>query len=511
MAFNISYVYEIVDKASRPIRKLVKSQQAFTMAAKSAKAMAEKVARGLLKLRDAAKSAGAKMQSLGKSMTMKVTAPIGIFAGLALRASANLETLQTSFESMLGSADKAREITQRLVEFTAKTPFQLEGVGASAKQLLAFGVTSKDIIPTLNVLGDIAAGANVPLTDMAAIFGKVKAKGKAYTEELLQLSDRGIPIIDVLAKKFGISKQAIFDAAAAGKISFKVIQGALEDMTAQGGIFNNQMERQSRTLAGLFSTLKDNIFLALGEIGGVLVETFDLKQVMKDIITGIGAATKAFRAFVTNNPKLAKFSIILVSIAAVMGPLLVMLGFLVSAVGAISLPVVAVIAGVAALIALFAALSTESGFLSGIWTQLSDVFGDIVAVFGRLFGALGPLGNLIASVFGDGAGFIDVFAQTIRVVLTPLIAVIELITALANADFTSISSIADAVGGALEKTGQFLVNAESAAPEIKAPGAQEVTGQVGVNINLAGQTDAVESVSARQTGGNLGMNMAVAQ
>ena len=62
--------------------------------------------------------------------------------------------------------------SSRLTDFTAKTPFQLEDVGAAAKMLLSFGVAGDDIIDRLQVLGDIAAGANVPLQDMAAIYGK---------------------------------------------------------------------------------------------------------------------------------------------------------------------------------------------------------------------------------------------------------------------------------------------------------------------------------------------------
>ena len=75
--------------------------------------------------------------------------------------------------------EKALDMVKQLTDFTAKTPFQLEDVGAAAKMLLSFGVAGDDLIDRLQVLGDIASGATVPLKDMAAIYGKTLSKGKA--------------------------------------------------------------------------------------------------------------------------------------------------------------------------------------------------------------------------------------------------------------------------------------------------------------------------------------------
>ena len=462
MAFNISYVYEIVNKASGPLKKIAAAQKAVARGATKATTVTRRFGDALERLRKKASAASSKMRSLGGALTLRVTAPLGLLAGMALKSSANLETLQTSFESMLGSADKARDTVKQLVDFTARTPFQLEGVGKSAKQLLAFGVTSKDLLPTLSILGDISAGANVPLTEMAAIFGKIKAKGKAYTEELLQMSDRGIPIIDILAKKFGVTKEAVFDAASKGKISFKIIEDAMKGMTSKGGIFTKQMERQSGTLAGLFSTLKDNITLALAEVGDVLVKNLDLKNLMKDVISNIQAATRAFAEFTKNNPRLTKFGLIIVGLVFILGPLIAFIGFMVAGFALLSGPVLIAVAAFSALAAGVAAVL---------------VFKDDVIAF---------------------------FNGVANAAIAAAAPVIEVWDNISGAVSNAISTITSGIQTAKSFLG---IGGDS---EVRAPGAQEVTGQMGVNINLAGNTDAVESVSARQTGGNLGMNMAVA-
>ena len=60
-------------------------------------------------------------------------------------------------------------------------------------------------------------------------------------------------------------------------------------MTAEGGLFNEQMQKQSETLFGLASTVKDNLFLAFADLGNQIEETFEVKQSMKDFIVWLGA------------------------------------------------------------------------------------------------------------------------------------------------------------------------------------------------------------------------------
>lgn len=370
MAFSVSYIFQAIDKFSGTANRIGRSMDKVNNKVKN-------VSRSLAET-------GQKFKNFGRNM-LPASVGIGALAGFALNASAKMESLTVSFETMLGSAEKATKLVRNLRDFAAKTPFQLEGIGKATKQLLSFGVTENKITDRLQMLGDIAAGANIPLTDMAAIFGKAKAKGKVMTEELLQLSDRGIPIIDVLAKGFGVTKDKIFEMASKSQISFDTLVKAMGVMTTKGGIFFNQMERQSETLGGIFSTLKDNIFDALVSIGDTIVETFDLKNVLKDTIVRIQELTKAFNNFVKTNPKLAKFLFIITAVAAALAPLLILIGFMASGVaalgtafaviggmiGAISLPVIAVIAAVGLLV--FALLKLREN-----WVTVSNVIGGTI-------------------------------------------------------------------------------------------------------------------------------------
>jgi len=71
---------------------------------------------------------------------------------------AEFEQADIAFTTILGSAELAQDKLEELFQFAAKTPFTIPGIQASAKQLLAVGITADDLIPTLKSLGDNSVG-----------------------------------------------------------------------------------------------------------------------------------------------------------------------------------------------------------------------------------------------------------------------------------------------------------------------------------------------------------------
>lgn len=340
------------------------------------------------KVRKFARDAGKRLQNVGRSLLTKLTLPIAVLGGFVLKASAKTETLTVAFESMLGSLSKAKDLVKDVRDFTAKTPFQFGDVGGSTKKLLAFGVAGKDVLGKLKFLGDIAAGAGVPLADMAQIFGKVKAKGKAMTEEILQASDRGVPIIAELARAMKKPESAILDLASKGKITAKIFERALRSMTEKGGVFFNQMEKQSNTLTGIFSTLIDNIENILSDVGDELVRAFSLKQTMKDFIGFLQRAGEKFKVFVKANPQLTKMLFIFIAIAAVLGPLLIVFGLMASAIGILLSPVVLIVAAVVVLAGWLAVLVTKSQGVRDAFSRLGTALAPITNSFKFVWSAI---------------------------------------------------------------------------------------------------------------------------
>ena len=181
--------------------------------------------------------------------------------GVLIKKGSELQQLKVGFRSIMGGADQAAAMVDKLNKFTASTPFQLEQVSRSARQLIAVGVGVDDITDRMRMLGDIAAASGNQIEDIAAIFAKVQAKGKVDLEALNQLAERGIPIFDQLRTVTGDANMEF----GAGSVKVSEFNAALEQMAAEGGFANDAMVNLSETVDGRLSTAMDNIGLALGE------------------------------------------------------------------------------------------------------------------------------------------------------------------------------------------------------------------------------------------------------
>lgn len=208
---------------------------------------------------------------LGKNMTRSITLPLAALGAAAVKSAADLETLETSFISLTGGAEQAKDMVQQLNKFTAETPFQLEQVGKAARQLIAAGTGIDEVNTQLQFLGDIAATSGSSIDEIAAIFAKVQAKGKVELENLNQLAERGIPIFTALSDATGLLPSEL----GAGRVSVEQFNETLKSFAQEGGFAEGAMSRLSQTAAGRFSTALDNLKLAGAELGKVLLPTIN--------------------------------------------------------------------------------------------------------------------------------------------------------------------------------------------------------------------------------------------
>ncbi len=222
----------------------------------------------------------------------------GATVGTMIKLAAEVEQVGVSFEVMLGSGNKAKAMIEDLKAFAAKTPFQFAGVAAATKQLLAFGVTQEEMMPTVRALGDISAGTGKDFRKLSVIFGQVKAKGRLMGQEIMQFAEAGVPVTQELAKQFGVTQKEILKMSENGKVSFRDFEKAMMSMTTEGGIFENMMQKQSQTVSGLATTLKDELSFALMDFG------LAIQPITKAVLRFGISAVKAFNEWI--EPTLVK-------------------------------------------------------------------------------------------------------------------------------------------------------------------------------------------------------------
>jgi tape measure domain-containing protein len=210
----------------------------------------------------------ATFKRIGAAMAgyFSITAAKG-FIGEMVKVRGEFQQLDIALQTMLGSKAESDALMAEVVELAAKTPFSLTELGQGAKRLLAFKEPVDQVGDSLRRLGDLAAGASAPVGDLIQVYGKVSAKGKMQAEELNQFAERGIPIISELAAVVGATDKEIYKMAEQGKIGFPELQQAIKNMTNEGGMFFNLMEKQSASLTGQISNMGDAWDRALNEMG----------------------------------------------------------------------------------------------------------------------------------------------------------------------------------------------------------------------------------------------------
>ena len=174
---------------------------------------------------------------------------------------------EIAFGTMLKSEEKAKSLMGEMVDLAAKTPFGLTDVTDGAKRLLAFQVPAEQVVDTLRRMGDVAAGLGVPMGQLIHVYGQVKAQGKLMTNDLYQFMNAGIPMVAELAKVMGVAENEVKDLISAGKVGFPEVQSVINNLTNDGGLFFNLMEKQSDSLSGKWANLQDQIEQMYNQIG----------------------------------------------------------------------------------------------------------------------------------------------------------------------------------------------------------------------------------------------------
>lgn len=202
----------------------------------------------------------------------------------AISLAANLEQVSISFETMLGSATRAKAMLKDIQVYAAATPFEQAPLRQSAQMLMNYGIAAQQIMPTLKMLGEVSAGDQNKLNGLSYAFAQMSARGRVAGDDLRQMVNWGFNPLQEMARTTGKSMGTLTEMMHEGKITIDMLKGAFASATAEGGRFHGMMEKQSKTLIGLWSTAKDEISFALTEIGNQLIRQLDLKKTLEDSI-----------------------------------------------------------------------------------------------------------------------------------------------------------------------------------------------------------------------------------
>ncbi|UJQ86806.1 tail length tape measure protein [Arthrobacter phage Reedo] len=208
------------------------------------------------------------------AMRSMIGPAVGLAAGMALgsgiksglQTAAFMEQAKISFETLLGSGGEAEKMLSSLSAFAAKTPFELPGITNNARALIGAGAAASSVIPTMTALGDANAalgGSQNELNSIVRAWTQMMGKGKVSAEEMLQITEAGIPIWSLLSRAMGKPIGDLQKMASEGELLSKDVLPLLEKQ--MGKEYGGSMAKQAQTLSGVWSTVKDTLNMAMAE------------------------------------------------------------------------------------------------------------------------------------------------------------------------------------------------------------------------------------------------------
>lgn len=263
---------------------------------------------------------------VGSKVLGKVASVALDLAKAGVSYNAQMEAYQTNFTVLLGDQAKALQYVTDMREMAAKTPFGMEDLASANQTLLSFGLSAESATDAVQMLGDISLGNSERLGSLSLAFAQVSSAGKLSGQDLLQMINAGFNPLNTIAEKTGTNLADLKDVMAGGKgskefqkqmraaqkevkkmgdqasegakmlaqigtegmISAEMVGLAMQIETSPGGRFYNGMEQASKTMSGMWSTLKDDSMELVGNV-------FEpLGNVLKDVI--LPAATAAVGA-----------------------------------------------------------------------------------------------------------------------------------------------------------------------------------------------------------------------
>lgn len=243
---------------------------------------------------------GEEMLSASKAAVMSiagVAASLGALGVKAVQAAGNFQQVQTAMTNMLGSAERAKNLLGQLQDFAAKTPFEFNDVAAASQKFLAFGFTAEQIIPTLKAVGDAAAGVGLGKEGIDRItlaLGQMAAKSKVQSDEMLQLTEAGIPAWQMLADKIGTSVPQAMDMVSKGAVDaqtgLQALVGGMEEK------FGGMMDQQAQTITGTWSNMMDGLSQSAIAVGQQISDALNLP----DLFSSLGDSLQQFAGLVKN-------------------------------------------------------------------------------------------------------------------------------------------------------------------------------------------------------------------
>jgi tape measure domain-containing protein len=168
-----------------------------------------------------------------------------------------IDYYRATIASLTGDQKVANDLLQEMVVLAAETPFQVTHYAKAASVLMGYGVSQKDVMKDMKMLGDLSMGNAEKFKYLTKAYADVIAKGRLKGEEIRQFTNQGFSPLQQLVESTGMSFEELDEKMRANEITTDMVRQSFMDATGENGRFYKSMENLSNTFSGQQEKIKE--------------------------------------------------------------------------------------------------------------------------------------------------------------------------------------------------------------------------------------------------------------
>lgn len=211
----------------------------------------------------------------------------------------------TALTTLLHSAPAANALVKQLQDLAQASSLLDTGNAVHLGQvLIGMGDPVKNVVGDMQALGDATAGVGGTqdtLNSLALAWGQMSAKGKIQSDEILQMTEQGVPALQLLAKAYGVPTSQMQNMITKGQVLSSDALPKLRDQIEKsfGGA---DAAAGANSIGGAFDRIKEAAIGLAGSAAMPLIKA--LTPVLANMADAL--SSPKVQAFVNSiGPKLA--------------------------------------------------------------------------------------------------------------------------------------------------------------------------------------------------------------
>lgn len=203
-------------------------------------------------------------------------AAVGYTASKGLQRTVAIDQAETKMRALGKTAEEVKSIMNSANESVLKTAYSLDAAATVAAQGIGAKIKpGADLTKYLKEVADAAAVADVSMETMGDIFARIQAGQRAYSEDIMMMSRKGVPIWQALAKEYGVTE---------AKLRRMVEHGAVDAKTFRK-VLTEEIGEVAQKMGNSITGSMQNLNAAISRLGGAALAP--LRNVIPAAINGL--------------------------------------------------------------------------------------------------------------------------------------------------------------------------------------------------------------------------------